>query len=101
MRLLKRFGFAMVWVLAIAVAAAAQTGAATDAIAAALRDRNFAGAVERSRLALRTAPNDPRLWTLNGLALAGLGKRADAIASFQRALKIDPKYLAALEGASQ
>ena len=35
------------------------------------------------------------------MALAGIGKRAEALQSFQRALKIDPNYLAALEGAAQ
>ena len=46
-----------------------------DAITAALRARDFEQAVERSRSALRKAPNDPQLWTLQGMALASMGKR--------------------------
>jgi hypothetical protein len=29
--------------------------------------------------------NDPQLWTLNGMSLASMGKRAEALQSFQRA----------------
>jgi tetratricopeptide (TPR) repeat protein len=72
-----------------------------DAIRAALRARDFDQAVEHSRSALRNAPHDPQLWTLQGMALASMGKRAEALQSFQRALKIDPSYIAALEGAAQ
>jgi tetratricopeptide (TPR) repeat protein len=72
-----------------------------DAITAALRAKNFQQAVERSRSALQQTPNDPQLWTLQGMALGSLGKRAEALQSFQRALKIDPNYMAALEGAAQ
>jgi tetratricopeptide (TPR) repeat protein len=105
------FGLAVVWLLSFGLAASAQTvdsggpgtmpAAAVEAITAALRAGNFAEAAERSRVALQKAPNDPRLWTLNGMALAGAGKHAAALQSFQRALKIDPNYLAALEGAGQ
>jgi hypothetical protein len=35
------------------------------------------------------------------MALAGVGKRTEALQSFSRALKIDPAHLAALEAASQ
>jgi cytochrome c-type biogenesis protein CcmH/NrfG len=87
----RRFGLAIVWVLLFANGAAAQTSGAVEASTAALRARNFAQAAERSRAELLKAPNDVRLWTLSGLALAGAGKRAEAIQSFQRALKIDPK----------
>ena len=106
-------GLTLAVVVALSPAASAQTrpaptkpapsqpAAAADGVAAALRARDFAQAAERSQAALKQAPRDPRLWTLNGLALAGLGKRAEALRSFQRALAIDPNSLAALEGAAQ
>ena len=97
----RRFGVALALLMSLRLGVAAQTTEAVESIPAALRAKNFAEAVERSRLALRQAPNDPQLWTLNGLALASLGKRDEALQSFQRALKIDPNYLAALEGAGQ
>ncbi len=78
-----------------------QTTEQVDAIVAALRARDFDRVVERSRAALQQSPNDPQLWTLQGMALASMGKRSEALQAFQRALQIDPKYLAALEGAAQ
>src|SRR5690349_1623715 len=101
MSAVKPLGLAVAWLLAIGLAASAQTGGAVETITGALRSHNFADAVAQSRAALQRTPNDPQLWTLNGLALVGAGKRADALQSFQRALKIDPDFLPALEGASQ
>jgi tetratricopeptide (TPR) repeat protein len=73
----------------------------TEPISAALRARNFAQAVDLSRAALDRTPNDPQLWTLQGIALASLGNSKDALVSFQRALKIAPNNVAALAGAAQ
>lgn len=101
MPLVRCLGLSLALVIAIGPAASAQTTDAADAVTAALRARDFAQAAERSRVALAKAPNDARLWTLNGLALASLGRRAEALGSFQRALTIDPNGLAALEGAAQ
>jgi tetratricopeptide (TPR) repeat protein len=97
---LTRLGVALSVLVSLGLAAvgAAEQG---DAIRAALRARDFEAAFERSRSALQRTPDDPQLWTLQGMALTGLGKRAEALQSFQRALKIDPNYLAALEGAAQ
>ena len=98
---MKRLWPALALLIAIGPAASAQTTEAVDAVTTSLRARNFAQAVEQSKAALARAPNDARLWTLNGLALASLGRRAEALRSFERALTIDPKYLGALEGAGQ
>jgi cytochrome c-type biogenesis protein CcmH/NrfG len=78
----------------------ARTNGQAEAIMAALRARDFDAAVERSREAVRTAPNDPQLWTLHGIALANKGKRTEALEAFDRALEISPNYVAALEGAA-
>jgi tetratricopeptide (TPR) repeat protein len=101
MALVRRLWLALALLIAIGPAASAQTTGTIDAVTAALRAGDFAQAAERSRVALTKAPNDVRLWTLNGVALASLGRRADALRSFERALTIDPNYLAALEGAGQ
>src|SRR3954466_4572174 len=58
--------------IAIGSAVSAQTTETVDPVTAALRAGNFGQAVERSQAALVRAPNDVRLWTLNGMALAGL-----------------------------
>jgi cytochrome c-type biogenesis protein CcmH/NrfG len=97
---MRRAGLAVVlgvvWLPLFARGAPAQTGHPGEAIAAALRDGNFAEAAERSRAALLKDPNDARLWTLNGHALAGVGRRIEALQAFQRALKLDPNFVSAL-----
>ena len=50
---------------------------------------------------LRLHPNDASLWTLRGLALEGLGQTEESLAAFDRALRLDPRYVPALEGAAQ
>jgi tetratricopeptide (TPR) repeat protein len=73
----------------------------TDAITAALRARDFNRAVELSRSALQKFPGDSRLWTLQGIALANLHKDKDALAAFQKAIKLSPDDVAALAGVAQ
>ena len=73
----------------------------TDAITAALRARDFNRAVELSRSALQKSPSDSHLWTLQGIALANLHKDKDALAAFQKAIKLSPDDVAALAGAAQ
>lgn len=70
-------------------------------ITSALQARDYNKAVELSRTALRTYPQNAQLWTLNGIALASKGDGKDALVAFQKALKIAPDNLAALAGAAQ
>jgi tetratricopeptide (TPR) repeat protein len=44
---------------------------------------------------------NPRLWAAKGIALRGLGRTAESLDSFERALRISPKMMAALEGAAE
>src|ERR1044071_6100304 len=78
----------------------AQTQSA-DAITAALRALEFEQAVQLSRSALLKNPADSHLWTLQGIALANLRNNKDALAAFQKALKLSPNDVAALAGAAQ
>jgi len=70
-------------------------------IASALATHQYDEALRMLAPQLRQHPADPRLWTLQGLALDGAGKTSPALASFDRALALDPKFLPALEGAAQ
>ena len=72
-----------------------------DAITAALRAREFEQAVQLSRSALQKNPADSHLWTLQGIALANLHNNKEALAAFQKALKLSPDAVAALAGAAQ
>jgi tetratricopeptide (TPR) repeat protein len=70
-------------------------------IAAALRDHQFEKALELLRPALEQSPSDGRLWTMQGTAYSGVGKKTDALASFRKALKFSPDNILALHGAAQ
>jgi tetratricopeptide (TPR) repeat protein len=80
----------------------AQTSTNTaSSIGAALRAKDYGQALELVRSSLEHSPYDPKLLTLEGLALSGLGKTDDALAAYDAALKVSPDYLPALEGAAQ
>jgi len=81
--------------------AAAQTGNGSESIAVALRSNEYAKALEMLRPALQASPGDEQLWAMQGAAYEGLKNTEDALASYQRALKISPDYLPALHGAAQ
>src|SRR5579863_274835 len=72
-----------------------------EPITSAIRNRDYDKAVELSRAALQGSPGSAQLWTLQGIALASKGNTWDALAAFQRALKIAPNTIAALAGAAQ
>src|SRR5690242_17125608 len=84
---------------ALLQSATAQASAQTQAITAAIRERDFFHAVELTRAALQQFPRDPKLWSLQGIAYSGLGKKAEALAAYNSALKFAPDYIPALEGA--
>ncbi len=56
--------------------------------------------LERVDSLLHNDPANPQLLTVRGAALETLGRRSEALQSFEKALAISPKYLAALEGAA-
>src|ERR1035441_8284246 len=70
-------------------------------IGEALRASNYTADLQLIEPALRESPNDPRLWSMQGMALSGLRRAPEALASYKHALKISPDYLPALEGAAQ
>ncbi len=77
---------------------------ATDSIGpitVALRSREFEQALQLLHPALQASPKSPQLWTLQALAFSGKGDPKQALVSYQRALKIVPDYLPALEGAAE
>src|ERR1700730_15284167 len=72
-----------------------------QAIVAELRSGNFEQALTNSDALLAKNPGDPMLRTLRGLALRGLGRWNDGLASFDRVLKADPDFSPALEAAAE
>jgi tetratricopeptide (TPR) repeat protein len=79
----------------------AQTSDESHTIVEALRSGDYGGAHEMVESALKQWPEDPRLWTLNGLALSHLADSRGAIEAFRRALAQAPDYVPALEGEAQ
>lgn len=71
------------------------------AVIAALRAQQFDQALRLLGPALERSSGDPRLWSLDGVALAGIGRKKEALAAYQHALRLAPNYLQALEGAAQ
>ena len=92
----------MVWALRCTAAFVGWAQASNaQAIASAIRAKNYDHALELAKQALKTAPNDVRVLTLQAIAFQELGQEGKALAGFHRALELSPDYLAALEGAAQ
>ncbi len=89
---------------AVATTIAAQTGADSTSISAiqsAVRAGDNEQALTLIHTQLQSWPKDVRLWTLQGIALAQLGRTREALTAYNKALAISPDYLAALEGAAE
>jgi superkiller protein 3 len=61
----------------------------------ALKENRFEEALEALTAAEQEHPEDPRVRTFRGIALAQLGKSTEAAAEYQGAIRLDPKYEAA------
>ncbi|HZN11785.1 MAG TPA: tetratricopeptide repeat protein [Blastocatellia bacterium] len=66
-----------------------------------IRRGEFAAAAKACDETLKRRPRDFQVWTLKGIALQGLGRNAESLESFRRALAIQPQFLPALQGAAQ
>lgn len=103
-RTLLRFTLFLLLTDAIAVISLAQSAADSVNIAAiesAIRTGENQGAVTLAREQLQKWPQDVRLWALEGVAYSHMSKNREALAAYDKALAIQPDYLAALEGAAQ
>ena len=70
-------------------------------IAEAIRGGEYSQALQLLGPALRRAPSNAQLWTMQGVAFERQGNKQEALASFTRALKIAPGNIPALQGAVQ
>lgn len=82
-------------------ASAQSVSASTNAVVDALRKGQNADALRISAKLLRANPRSFKIWTLRASALEQSGQPEEALAAYQRALKLAPEYLPALEGAAQ
>ncbi len=72
-----------------------------EQIASALEEKHFDVALQLLSPVLQHSPDNPQLWAMQGTAFSGEHRDKEALASFNRALKISPDYLPALTGAIQ
>jgi tetratricopeptide (TPR) repeat protein len=100
-RALRKLALGLFLSLCLAATFAQTRANAIEEIAAALRANEFDHALELSRAALKQAPGNAELWTMQGAAYAGNGNKSDALASYKSALKIAPDYIPAIHGAVQ
>jgi tetratricopeptide (TPR) repeat protein len=70
-------------------------------IVTALREQQYYKALGMLHIVLKESPANSQLWTMQGVAYNGEGKKKEALSSFRRALKLNPDYVPALKGAAQ
>ncbi len=91
---------ALLGAIAIILAgAAAQAATLQDAVQD-LRAGRFEAALEKLDI-LAADSRDSRILTLRGMALAGAGRARESLAAYDEALRHQPRYLPALQGAAE
>ena len=75
--------------LAADVLAGAQADAFQNGLTA-LKDNRDSDALEEFTAAENAHPDDPRIHNFRGIALARLGKSAEAVAEYQKSIRLDP-----------
>jgi tetratricopeptide (TPR) repeat protein len=78
-----------------------QTTPSVSSIESLIRSHDYDQALAMTRSALDQAPNDSRLWTLEGIVLSMKGDNPEALNSFAKAVSLSPNNMAALKGEGQ
>src|SRR4051794_21241200 len=73
----------------------------SDSLPEALKAHRYQDAVALADSLLKTTPDDPRIWAARGASLAALGRDAEGLSSFERALDLSPQFIPALKGAAE
>ena len=85
----------------LVTALSAPSAASFEEIRDLIRQGDFAAALAACDRNLKAQPKDHRVLTLRGIALQGLGRTSESLASFRKALAVEPSFLPALQGAAQ
>jgi len=95
----------LAWALAVLLLATGLRAQSADeraaAIVTALREEQYGQALHLLEPMLKQYPANAQLWTMQGVAYEGSGRKKEALASFRRALKIAPDDIPALQKAAQ
>jgi len=100
-RVMRIFVFAASVLLGVHSAAGQSSDDTVRSITDALRTQQYEQAYQAAHAKLQQSPNDPKILTLEGLALAGLGRKNSALADYDAALEVAPNYVPALESAAE
>jgi tetratricopeptide (TPR) repeat protein len=87
--------------LALAAALALLTADGQARWIDAYRAGRYTEALSISETELKQQPKDPKLWTQRALALQALGRNKESLNSFESALRFQPAFVPALEGATE
>lgn len=66
-----------------------------------IRSQQYDQALQAAKSRLKDAPNDFRVWTLEGITFSLKGSKPEALSAFNRALRLSPNYPPALKGEVQ
>lgn len=99
--IIRNLAIVLIGIFPASFGSAQASGDATAQIAAALQRQQFDRALDLLHAALRQTPANDELWTMQGVAFAGLGQKKEALKSFRTGLKISPDNIRALHGAIQ
>ena len=100
-RVIRKLAFTAFVLLGLKSGAAQSDDETVRSATNALRLQQYDQAYQAAHAGLQKSPHDPKILTLEGLALSGLGKNDAALADYGAALKISPNYIPALEAAAE
>jgi len=83
------------------IASAQQSTPSISSIQSQIRSHHYAEAIESIHIALSDKPDNPQLWTLEGIAFSLSDNTVDALKAFDKALSLAPNNIAALKGETQ
>lgn len=91
------------WMLALLLLLLLQDPVVQDVsgISQVLREKRYAEALALTQSGLTANPKDYRIWTLQGMAQAGLNQHAEALRNLKRAIELSHDYLPALKVEAQ
>jgi len=100
-RLFLAFGILLVALSGVLPARAQQTSSSIADIESLIRSEHYDEALQTLNAGLQKAPNDYRFLTLKGILLSKQGKNLDALAAFEKAVRLSPTYIPAVKGEVQ